>query len=108
LIRLDIHEDKEKNLITATLELPGMKKEDISIDVHDDHLTVSGETGDSSERKEGDYTVRERRFGKFSRSVSLPKGVKPKDITAKMEDGVLSVTFPANQPENAPSRITIN
>jgi HSP20 family protein len=107
-VRLDIHEDKEKNIITATFELPGMKKEDISIEVHHDHLSISGEANESSEKKEGDFTVRERKFGKFSRSVKLPKGVKPEDVTAKMEDGLLSVAFPATQPEDAPSRITIN
>jgi HSP20 family protein len=103
-----LHEDKEHNLITATFELPGMKKEEVTIDVHYDHFTVSGEASTHNEKKEGDYTVRERRFGKFSRSVKLPKGTKPGDVTAKMEDGLLSVTFPANQPENAPSRIMIN
>jgi HSP20 family protein len=107
-LRLDLHEDKENNLITATFELPGMKKEDVSIDVHQEHLTVSGEVNVSSETNEGDYAVRERKCGKFSRSVKLPKGVNPEDINAKMENGVLSVTFPATQPENAPSRIAIN
>jgi HSP20 family protein len=85
-----------------------MKREDVAIEVHNDHLIISGEANVSSERNEGDYTVSERKFGKFSRSVKLPKGVKPEDVTAKMEDGLLSVTFPATQPENAPSRITIN
>jgi HSP20 family molecular chaperone IbpA len=106
--RLDLHEDKENNLVIATFELPGMKKENVSIDVRQEQLTVSGEVSVSSETKEGDYTVRERRSGKFSRSVKLPKGVKPEDINAKMENGLLSVTFPATQSENAPSRITIN
>lgn len=84
-----------------------MKKEDITIDVHHDNLTVSGETNTSSESKEGDYSVRERRTGKFTRSIGLPKGVKPTDVNAKMENGLLVVTFPAVQPENAPSKISI-
>ena len=103
-----MHEDKGKNLVVATFELPGMKKEDVAIDVHHDHITISGETNTSSDTKNGNYTVRERSYGKFSRSVNLPKGVKPEDITAKMEDGLLSVTFPATGQENAPSRITID
>ena len=46
--------------------------------------------------------------GKFSRSVKIPQGVKPEDVSAKMENGLLLITFPATQIENAPSRITIN
>lgn len=73
---IDLHEDAEKNVITATFELPGLKKEDVSIDVHNNVLTVSGETKQSEERTEGGYSVRERRFGKFSRSLSMAQGVK--------------------------------
>lgn len=71
-----MHEDKEKNLVTATFELPGLKKEDISIDVHNNVLTVSGETKASEERTENGYVVKERRYGKFSRSLPVPEGIK--------------------------------
>lgn len=93
--------------MTASFELPGLKKEDITIDVHHDKLIVSGETNTTSEKKEGDYSVRERKSGKFTRSVALPTGTKPEDINAKLENGLLVVTYPATQPENAPSKITI-
>lgn len=73
---MDVHEDAEKNIVSATFELPGMTKEDVNIDVHNDVLTISGETKVSSERDENGYAVRERRFGKFSRSISLPQGIK--------------------------------
>ena len=69
---MDIHEDAEKNAVTATFELPGLKKEDVSIDVQNDVLTVSGESKISEERDENGYAVRERRYGKFSRSIPLP------------------------------------
>jgi len=107
-IRIDLHEDKENNLITTTFELPGLKKEDVTIDVHNNHITVSGETSDSSESKGDGYSVRERRFGKFSRTLQLPKGVKAEEINAKMENGLLTVTFPSIGQDNAPSRIAIN
>ena len=74
--RMDVHEDTEKNVITATFELPGLKKEDVNIDVHNNLLTVSGESKISSEREENGYAVRERRYGKFSRSIPLPEGTK--------------------------------
>ena len=73
---MDLHEDKEKNLVTATFELPGLSKENVNIDVRDGVLSVSGESTVSSERDEKGYAVRERRFGKFARSLRLPQGIK--------------------------------
>lgn len=70
-----MHEDTQSNTVFATFELPGLKKEDINIDVHNNLLTVSGESRISSERDEEGYAVRERRFGKFSRSIPLPQGI---------------------------------
>ena len=74
--RMDVHEDEKSNTVTATFELPGLKKEDVNIDVRNDVLTVSGETKVSSERDENGYAVRERRFGRFLRSIPLPQGIK--------------------------------
>ena len=73
---MDLHEDAEKNLVTAVFELPGLAKENVQIDVRDHVLNVSGESTVSSERDEKGYAVRERRFGRFSRSLPLPQGVK--------------------------------
>jgi len=73
---VDIREDKATNLVTATFELPGMKKEDVQIDVHNNMLTVSGETKTANKRDEDGVVLRERQYGKFSRSLSLPKGIK--------------------------------
>ena len=74
--RVDVHEDKDKNLVTAAFELPGVNKENVSIDVHNNLLTVSGESKFESDRDENGYVVRERRFGRFSRSLPVPEGVK--------------------------------
>ena len=74
--RVDVHEDKDKNIVTATFELPGVTKENVSIDVHNNVLTVSGESKFTSDRDEHGYVVRERRFGRFSRSLPVPEGVK--------------------------------
>ena len=73
---MDLHEDTEKNLVTATFELPGLTKENVQIDVKDHVLSVSGESTVSSDRDDKGYSVRERRFGKFSRSLPLPQGIK--------------------------------
>jgi HSP20 family protein len=74
--RIDVHHDKDTNNINMTFDLPGLQKEDVSIDVHNNVLTVSGEDKSSSERSEGGYVIRERHHGKFARSLSLPQGVK--------------------------------
>lgn len=71
-----MHYDKHTNNVNVTFELPGLQKEDVSIDVRNNVLTVSGEDKRSSERSEGGYVIRERRYGKFSRSLSLPEGLK--------------------------------
>lgn len=73
---MDVHEDATANTVTASFELPGLTKEDVSIDVHNNVLTVSGETKQSTERDEHGWVVRERRFGRFARSIPLPAGVK--------------------------------
>lgn len=71
-----MHEDAQSNTVLATFELPGLKKEDVNIDVHNNVLTISGESKLDSDRDENGYAVRERRFGKFSRSIPLPQGIK--------------------------------
>ena len=73
---MDLHEDAQQNLVTATFELPGLNKENVSIDVHNNVLTVTGESKVEEKRDENGYAVRERRFGKFSRSIPLPQGIK--------------------------------
>ena len=104
---MDLHEDAQQNLVTATFELPGLNKENVSIDVHNNVLTVSGETKIDETKEKDDYVVRERRSGRFSRSIPVPQGIKEEEIKAALEDGVLSVTFPRSAPEAAPKKITV-
>ncbi|KZV74174.1 HSP20-like chaperone [Peniophora sp. CONT] len=105
--KMDVHEDKEKNVVTASFELPGLKKEDVSIDVHNNVLTISGETKSDESKEQDGYAVRERRFGRFSRSIPVPQGIKEEEIKANLENGVLNVTFPRSAPEMAPKKIAI-
>jgi HSP20 family molecular chaperone IbpA len=63
-------------ILTWPSIFPACRKEDVSIDVHNNVLAVSGENKASSERTDGGYVVRERRYGKFTRSLSLPQGLK--------------------------------
>ncbi|KAJ4475982.1 HSP20-like chaperone [Lentinula edodes] len=87
--RMDLHEDKEKNLVTATFELPGVKKEEIQLDMHNGRLTVYAETKVSEEHEQFGYAVRERSVGKFSRTLQLPQA-RESEVKAS-ERGSLSI-----------------
>ncbi|KAK7033293.1 heat shock protein 16 [Favolaschia claudopus] len=105
--RMDLHEDATNNTVTATFELPGVKKEDVQIDVHNGRLNVSAESKISEEKEQDGYAIRERKFGRISRTLQLPQGVKESEVKAAMEHGVLTITFPRSTPEEAPRKITI-
>jgi HSP20 family protein len=74
--RMDLREDEQTNLVTASFELPGLRKEDVHVDVHNGTLSVTGESKAETERQQNGYAIRERRYGKFARSLQLPQGVK--------------------------------
>lgn len=82
-----------------TIELPGMSEEQVSIELENDVLTISGEK--TEEREEGDedrnYHVWERSYGSFRRSFTLPRAVKSADATAEFNKGVLEIRLPKTQ-----------
>lgn len=92
---------KREGELVLKADLPGIKPDEVKIKVEDGVLTVSGEHEEKEEEKKGDYMRRERRYGSFSRSMSLPRGVKAEDIEATTEDGVLEVKIPLPQAEGA-------
>ena len=73
---MDVHEDTEKNVVTATFEFPGFSTDDVQINFQNGKLTVSAETKKSEDHAETGYTLRERLHGKFSRTLQLPEGVR--------------------------------
>ncbi|KAF9484179.1 small heat shock protein [Pholiota conissans] len=93
---MDLHENPEQNLITVTLELPGIRKEDIDIQIKNSQLTITAENKLPVEFEESGYAVREIRYGYFLRTLQLPRDVEAKDVTANMENGILRITFPQN------------
>jgi HSP20 family protein len=76
------------------MDLPGIKKEDIHIDLKENTLVISGERNLKEEVKEEDYYKVETSFGKFSRSFSLPDDADTENIDASTQDGVLEVVIP--------------
>src|SRR5919202_1300301 len=83
--------EKEGNLIIRA-ELPGVKPEDVDISLHGNVLSISGERKAEQEEERGGYFIRERRYGSFSRSFSLPQGTDESKVHARFENGVLKVT----------------
>lgn len=102
---LDLYDQKDDFVVTV--ELPGMKKEDIQISLHDGVLTVSGERKHEFEGEAGKTFRSERYFGKFQRSLTLPALVDSGKVTASYKDGILSVTLPKAE-EAKPRQITVN
>jgi HSP20 family protein len=76
------------------VDLPGVKKDDIDVDVKDNIVTISGERKTKKEVKEEDYYKVESSYGKFERSFTLPENVDVENIHAESEDGVLEVVIP--------------
>lgn len=79
------------------LGIPGMKKEDIKIDLEDDVLTISSEQKEEKTEEKDNYTRREFNYSSFSRSFSLPEIVDADKITAEYKDGILNITIPKKE-----------
>ena len=88
-------------------ELPGVKPEDVDITLHDNVLTISGERKAEEEEERGGYYVRERRYGSFSRSLTLPQGTDESKISARYDNGILEVTVEGAAAVREPRRIQI-
>ena len=101
---IDVVRDDGNLVIHA--ELPGIKPEEVKIEVEDDILTVSGEHEERKDEKDKHYVRRERRYGSFSRSMALPAGVDADKIKAKTHDGVVEVTIPLPK-EASKKKVTI-
>jgi HSP20 family protein len=89
------------------VDLPGLKKEEITVTATDGYLTIEGERKYEAEEKKNEWFHTERTYGKFARTVALPEGVKPTEIVATFENGVLEVTAPlpvaaAAEPQKIP------
>jgi len=102
---LDVYDEKDSLLVKV--ELPGMKKEDIQINLQNGVLTVSGERKHEFEKKEGETFRSERYFGKFQRSVTLPTQVASDGIKASYKDGVLAIRLPKAE-EAKPRQIDVD
>lgn len=101
---VDIFENID--FITIEAELPGMKKEDVNVEINDHVLTIQGEKNSFSEENKENYYRKERISGKFHRAFTLPVDIDTDKITAKFKDGVLTLQVPKPQ-EKKPKKISV-
>lgn len=98
--------EENKDAYKISVELPGMEKNDIDIQIKDNVLTISGEKKEETKSDEGTFYRRERRFGKFSRSINLPNDINVDGIDAEYKNGVLTLTLPKTE-EAKPKKIAV-
>ena len=104
-LALDIYETDD-DLVVET-SLPGISPDDVDISIAGNSLTIKGETKHEEEKEEkGKYHFRERRYGAFQRTVSLPVEVNADEAEATFENGVLKLSLPKVE-ETKPKRITV-
>lgn len=87
----ELEVSRKDNRLVVQADMPGMKKEDVRVEVRDNALCISGERRSESERDEGGYYQSERSYGSFCRTVPLPEGAKEDTASATFENGVLRV-----------------
>jgi HSP20 family protein len=101
---VDVFETKDAIVLKA--ELPGLRTEDVDVEIDDNVLTVSGERTFTDTVEEGHYYRLERNYGRFSRSLTLPQGIRADEVSATFADGVLEVRVPKAE-EAKPRKVAI-
>lgn len=100
---------EKDNVLTYSLELAGMDENDVEVIIESDRLIIRGEKQDEREEENENYVFKERRFGSFERSFTLPANVVQGKIQARFEKGVLTVTVPRKPGDgSAAKKIPIN
>lgn len=91
--RLEVFQKEDKFIVRA--ELPGVKKEDVDVELGDDQLTIHGERREEHEEEREGFYRTERSYGSFHRTIPLPEGVIAESADASFKDGVLEITLQA-------------
>lgn len=102
---LDVSEDKDN--IYVRVELPGMKRQDIDLSLHNGSLSISGERKSEGKHEDAEVYRSERFFGRFQRTVTLPTPVATDKVKAQYKDGILTVTLPKTE-EAKPKHIDVH
>lgn len=102
---LDLYEDKDN--LYVKVELPGMKREEIDVSLHEGSLSISGERKSEQKHEDAEVYRAERFFGRFQRTVTLPTPVAAEKVKAQYKDGILNITLPKTE-EAKPKHIDVN
>jgi HSP20 family protein len=92
---LEVGESEDEVFVKA--QVPGMKREDIQVELSDGTLTIKGEAKEEKEEKKKSYYKREFSYGQFARRVALPSGVDTGKASAELKDGVLNIRLPKTE-----------
>ncbi len=102
---IEVAERDGKYLIHA--ELPGLKPEEVKVELRDNALVIEGERRSEHEENRGGIHRSERRYGQFYREIPLPEGVNPDQVNARFENGMLEITAPVPQARSNSRQIPI-
>jgi HSP20 family protein len=102
---LDVSEDK--NSFSVRVELPGLKREDIEVAINDGELAITGERKAETVAEGTEVHRRERVYGKFSRTLTLPSAIVTDQVKAAYKDGILTITLPKAE-EAKPKQIVVS
>lgn len=102
---MDVKETDDRYRLS--LDLPGVSKDDVSITVEDNRLTIRGERQEETRTEDEDVVRMERSFGQFYRTLRLPESINEEEITATFDDGVLSIDLPKTE-KRTPTNISIS
>ena len=102
---IDVVEEQDNFLVKV--DLPGLSKDDVSVTIQDNFLTIKGERKYDAEKKDSNYYHRERVYGSFTRTIELPAHVDAGKIQATFRNGVLHVTLPKTE-EAKPKEIKVS
>lgn len=103
---VDIYEQKGEVVVKA--ELPGMKREDVTVKLIDNNLIIAGEKKTEGKVERKDYLRVERSHGSFNRTLSLPEGIDAERISANFKDGILEVRVPIKEGKGTTREITVH
>jgi len=98
----------QEDQVALTVELAGMKKEDITVNIQDRVLTISGKHRLENQEKKETYYRRERRYGSFKRAFSLSEEILTDDVTADYTDGILTITLKKDTTKDKVRQITVH
>lgn len=93
---VDLLEDEDAFILKA--EIPGVEPEDMDITVTDEGVTLRGSVGQEEEKRTEGYIRSERRYGEFTRMVTLPGEIKPNDVRATFKNGIVTIILPKAAP----------